>query len=215
MKTIIPRILLIIFLLIIFVSISAYSYVSAVSNSISDSVFRLHVIANSNSKEDQDLKLEIRDNLLNYMNSILLNTNSKKEAINIAKNHTEEFYKIAQDTISKYGYNYPINISIGKSDFPTKIYGDVSLPAGVYDALKVEIGSAKGKNWWCVMFPPLCFVDISSGIVPDESKELLEDELKSEEYDLITSTDNSKDISFKFKIVEFIEGIKINIAKKQ
>ena len=179
MKIIIPRILLIIFLLIIFVSISAYSYVSAVSNNISDSVFRLHVIANSNSKEDQNLKLEIRDNLLKYMNSLLLNTSSKEDAINIAENNIEEFYKIAENTISKYGYNYPINISVEKSNFPTKIYGDVTLPAGTYDALKVKIGSASGKNWWCVMFPPLCFVDISSGIVSEDSKKMLEEELSS------------------------------------
>ena len=213
MNHIFLKILLIILLFVIFISTSAYSYSSAVSNNIADSIFRLHVIANSNSSDDQTLKLEIRDNVLKYMNSILVNTNSKSEAINIVKSHINEIYSIAKTTCKTYGYDYPINISVGKSDFPTKVYGDVTLPAGIYDSLKIEIGSSSGKNWWCVMFPPLCFVDVSSGIVPAESKEILKNELDTEEFNLITSTDSSRELSFKFKIVEFIENLKISIAK--
>lgn len=205
--------LILLLLLILFVFISAYSYVSAVSYDISSNVFRLHVIANSNSEEDQDLKYLVRDNLINYMNSICSSTSSKEEAINLANAHIDEFYMIAEETIENAGYDYSVNITIGEYNFPTKQYGDISLPAGKYDALRVEIGSASGKNWWCVMFPPLCFVDVSSGIVPDESKELLQDGLNDEEYDLITTSDNSNDISFKFKIVEFIEGLKIGLSK--
>lgn len=214
MKNILLRFLLVLSLLIIFISISAYSYVSAVSNNISNSVFRLHVIANSDTQEDQNLKYTVRDNLLNYMNSFLSTTSTKEDAINIANEHLDDFYKIAKNTILEYGYDYSVNISISKHDFPTKIYGDVTLPAGVYDALRVEIGNASGQNWWCVMFPPLCFVDISSGVVPDESKESLQDELSDEEYDLITTSDSSDSIKFKFKVVEFIESLKINLAKK-
>ena len=81
--------------------------------------------------------------------------------------------KIAKDTVEKQGYSYDVSVEIGNFSFPTKQYGDISLPAGFYDALEVKIGNAKGKNWWCVMFPPLCFVDVSSGIVPDNSKETL------------------------------------------
>ena len=213
MNHIFLKILLIILLFVIFISTSAYSYSSAVSNNIADSIFRLHVIANSNSSDDQTLKLEIRDNVLKYMNSILVNTNSKSEAINIVKSHINEIYSIAKTTCKTYGYDYPINISVGKSDFPTKVYGDVTLPAGIYDSLKIEIGSSSGNNWWCVMFPPLCFVDVSSGIVPAESKEILKNKLDTEEFNLITSTDSSRELSFKFKIVEFIENLKISIAK--
>ena len=105
-----------------------------------------------------------------------------------------------------------INISIGNFPFPTKSYGDISLPAGYYDALKVEIGEAKGKNWWCVMFPSLCFVDVSNGIVPEESKEELQSTLLDEEYKLISSQDS--EYKFKFKIVELFENTKIFTAKK-
>lgn len=208
------RILLVLTLFLIYITFSVCSYVSAVSSDISDSVFRLHVIANSDSEEDQKLKYKIRDSLLEYMNSILSENTTKEEAMIVAKDHILDFYAIAREVVSNEGYDYLINITIGKYDFPTKDYGDISLPSGNYDALRVEIGEASGHNWWCVMFPPLCFVDVTSGVVPDESKEVLEDSLSGEEYDLITSSDNDADITFKFKIVEFIENIKMNLAKR-
>ena len=190
-------------LLFLYTYISALSYTSAVSNNISDSVFRLHIIANSNSDEDQILKLKIRDNLINYMNSISKNVLNKQEIINLAKKHQEDFYRIAKDTILENGYNYDAKIEIGNFFFPTKEYGDISLPAGFYDALKVEIGNADGQNWWCVMFPPLCFVDVTSGIVPDESKDTLKNQLDDEEYALISQT-NTGNVSFKFKLIELL-----------
>ena len=213
MKNSILKIALIFTLLLLFVSISAFSYVFAVSNNISDSVFRLHVIANSDSEEDQSLKLKVRDALLEYMNEISAEANSKEEAMKIANNHLENFYNISEKTIKDNGYSYPVEITIGKCDFPTKIYGDISLPSGTYDALRVKIGSSQGHNWWCVMFPPLCFVDVSSGIVPAESKEVLQDSLNDEEYELITSA-GSDGNTFKFKLVEFIENLKIGSAKQ-
>ena len=201
----IGRIFVILILLSLFILISAISYVDAVSNNIADSVFRLHVIANSNSKEDQELKLKVRDELLSYMNIISKDSTSKKEAMQIANEHKEEFTQIAEKVIKENGYNYTVNVQIGKADFPTKYYGDITLPAGTYDALKVQIGEAKGQNWWCVMFPPLCFVDVSTGIVPDNSKQELKQSLDDEEYDLISKTDNNE-ISFKFKIVELFQN---------
>ena len=201
----IGRIFVILILLSIFILISAISYVDAVSNNIADSVFRLHVIANSDSKEDQELKLKVRDELLSYMNIISKDSTSKQEAMQIANEHKEEFTQIAEKVIKENGYNYTVNVQIGKADFPTKYYGDITLPAGTYDALKVQIGEAKGQNWWCVMFPPLCFVDVSTGIVPDNSKQELKQSLDNEEYDLISKTDNNE-ISFKFKIVELFQN---------
>lgn len=199
------RIFVILILLSLFILISAISYVDAVSNNIADSVFRLHVIANSNSKEDQELKLKVRDELLSYMNIISKDSTSKQEAMQIANEHKEEFTQIAEKVIKENGYNYTVNVQIGKADFPTKYYGDITLPAGTYDALKVQIGEAKGQNWWCVMFPPLCFVDVSTGIVPDNSKQELKQSLDDEEYDLISKTDDNE-ISFKFKIVELFQN---------
>lgn len=208
----ISRLLLLIFLLTLFIFFSAYSYVTAVSSDISDSVFRLHVIANSDSQEDQNLKYKVRDALLEYMNTLCSSEFSKEEAMNIAGNHIDDFSNIAQDIVTQNGYDYPINVSIGKYNFPTKEYGDVSLPAGNYDALRVEIGSASGHNWWCVMFPPLCFVDVSSGVVPESSKELLQDGMSEEEYDLLTKSSDNSELNFKFKIVELFENLKLKLA---
>ena len=211
-KSIFYRVLLVILLLIVFVCFSSYSYVTAVSNGIADSVFRLHVIANSDSDEDQALKLKVRDSLLEYMNSLCSSTSSKEEAMRIANENIDDFTKIAQDVIYQNGYNYSVDVSVGSCDFPTKEYGDVSLPAGTYDALRVKIGSASGHNWWCVMFPPLCFVDVSSGIVPDDSKEILHDTMSDEEYDLVTSSDSDSELTFKFKLVEFFENFRLKLA---
>lgn len=202
------RFLVLIILFSIYVFICAFSYVNAVSANISSSVFRLHVIANSDSAEDQNLKYLVRDALIDYMNSVSKNSNSKDEAISIAYQHKSDFYKIAKKVINDNGYDYNVNISIGNFAFPTKNYGDISLPAGYYDALKVEIGNASGQNWWCVMFPPLCFVDISTGIVPEESKETIKDSLHTEEYNLINSAQTA-DVKFKFKLLEFFQNIKL------
>lgn len=201
------------FLLIIYIAICAISYAQTISTDISNSVFRLHVIANSDSKEDQDLKYKVRDSLLKYMNSICSNCSSKQEAINIVEEHKDNFKEIALQTIKENNYSYNVNINIGNFEFPTKTYGDISLPAGYYDALRVEIGEAKGKNWWCVMFPPLCFVDVSSGIVPEESKELIENNVSEEEFALI-SENSSNDIQFKFKLIEFFADKGLLTAKK-
>ena len=191
-----------ILLLFLYTTINAISYVEAVSTDISDSVFRLHVIANSDSNEDQSLKYKVRDNLLKYMNNICSDCSSKQEAIDLVTEHQEEFKQVALDTIKKEGYSYNVKINIGNFEFPTKQYGDISLPAGYYDALIVEIGEAKGRNWWCVMFPSLCFIDVSSGIVPEESKEELQNILSDDEYSIIS--DNSDNgIKLKFKLIEF------------
>jgi len=196
------KIILTLFILFsIYTTICAISYVQAVSSDISNSVFRLHVIANSNSDDDQALKYKVRDNLLHYMNDICSNCKSKQEAINIVTEHNDKFKQIALETIKNEGYSYNVNINIGNFKFPTKHYGDISLPAGYYDALKVEIGDAKGRNWWCVMFPSLCFVDISSGIVPNKSKEELKNVLSDEEYSVI-SDDSNPEMQFKFKLLE-------------
>ena len=182
------------------------------SEEIRSDVLRLHVIANSDSVEDQNLKYKVRDALLEYMNSICADASSKEDAMNIASEHLDNFREIAQKVVYDNNYNYPVTVEIGQYNFPTKHYGDVSLPSGIYDALRVKIGTASGQNWWCVMFPPLCFVDVSSGIVPDDSKDLLQDNMSDEEYDLITNSNDNSSLTFKFKIVELFENIKVKLA---
>ena len=201
------------FLLFLYTTICAFSYAQNISTDISNSVFRLHVIANSDSKEDQNLKYKVRDTLLKHMKELCCDCKNKDEAIKIVKEHLEEFKQIALQTIKDNGYSYNININIGNFEFPTKEYGDISLPAGFYDALKVEIGEAKGQNWWCVMFPPLCFIDVTSGMVPEESKKQLENDLSEEEFALV-SEDSDIKIQFKFKILEFFNGNGFTTAKK-
>lgn len=202
---------LVIILLFIYTIICAFSYVNAVSTNIQESVFRLHVIANSNSSEDQDLKYIVRDKVLEYINKFSKTLLSKDEIIVFTKNNISEIQKLVEETIYENGYNYSVKLNIGNFAFPTKSYGDISFPAGFYDALKIEIGEAKGQNWWCVMFPPLCFVDVTSGIVPDDSKATIKENLSYEEYNLLSKS--TKDISFKFKIVEMFQNIGIKLAQ--
>ena len=204
---------LLMLLLFLYVFVCAKSYVSAVSTDLSNAVFRLHVIANSDSSEDQELKLKVRDSLLDYMDDICSNCSTKEEAISLAKSHQEDFQKIAEKTILNNGYNYSVKININNFYFPTKNYGDISLPAGYYDALRVEIGEAKGQNWWCVMFPSLCFIDVSSGVVDENAKDNLEQNLDEESYHIISDNDSTK-IKFKFKIIEFFAEKGLFTAKQ-
>lgn len=182
---------------------SAQSYAKTISSDLSNNFFRLHILANSNSAEDQELKFKVRDKIIEYMNNH--NFTSKEDAIYYVENNLSELYKIAKNTINDNGYTYSINIEVGNFYFPTKTYGNLSLPAGFYDGIKIEIGNAEGQNWWCSLFPPLCFVDISSGIIEDDDLNKLENELSNEEFNLITEQNTSNtDIKFKFKIVELL-----------
>ena len=205
-KSAYKKIILLLLLLFIFIFFCAINYVNSVSSNISDNILRLHIIANSDSVSDQNLKYVVRDNILNYMNNCNINISSKDDLIKYIEENKDLFYDLAYDTIHKYGYDYDVSISIGKYDFPTKSYGDITLPAGTYDALRIEIGDAVGQNWWCVMFPPLCFIDATTGIVPDASKELLQNNLDIEEYNLISDTYET-DIQVKFKIVEYFNNL--------
>ena len=205
--------LILIILLFFYVGISAISYATTVSSDISDSVFRLHVLANSDSEEDQNLKYKVRDTLIAYLEDIAKDTSSKEEVMQLVTNHLQDFETIAKQTITENGYSYDVTVEVGNFDFPTKNYGDISLPAGYYDALRVKIGEAKGQNWWCVMFPPLCFVNVTSGIVPEESKETMKENLNEEEYALISNQDSST-VQFKFKLIEWLQNTNILTAKK-
>lgn len=197
-------------LVFIYIALLSFNYSKAISSNLSDSVFRLHIIANSDSSADQELKLKVRDNIINYMNTLTSSSSDKKDVISMVNNHLDSFKEIALNTIKENGYNYDVNIEIGNFHFPTKSYGDISFPAGNYDALKIEIGDAIGQNWWCVLFPPLCFVNSSTGVVPDDSKNTLKENINSESYEIISegnnSNDNTSDIKIKFKIIEFFNN---------
>ena len=197
--------------LIIFIQFllcSAYCFSKYTSSDLSSNLLRLHVVANSNSVEDQNLKLKVRDSIINYINSISINSSSKKDMIQKLSNHKNDIVRIANEIIAENGYNYNVGVEIINSNFPTKNYGSIYLPNGNYDALNINIGSAQGQNWWCVLFPPLCFVDTSSPTFSDESYELLQNSLSSENFSIINKDSSTSEI--KFKIVEIINNFTSN-----
>ena len=191
------------------VLVTAVSYISWQVNDIEDSVLRLHIVANSDSDEDQALKLKVRDEVVDRCGFLFENCVSAEQSIKTAADNIGFIKYVAEQVITENGYNYDADCQVTQCSFPTKQYerpGDsvVSLPRGEYNALNIKIGAAKGKNWWCVMYPPLCFVD-GVASVPDETDELLKSQLTASEYELITETDRPE-IKIKFKIAELLGG---------
>uniref|UniRef100_UPI003562892B stage II sporulation protein R n=1 Tax=Lutispora sp. TaxID=2828727 RepID=UPI003562892B len=155
----------------------------SVLGDIKDKIIRLHVVANSDSPEDQAIKLQIRDAIIKELEPKLENLKNQEEVKNLISANMDNLIAAAEEEMARLGKSFPIDIELGTYEFPTKVYGDLSFPAGSYQALNVKIGEAQGKNWWCVMFPPLCFVDIAQGVISEktleEFKEILdEDELE-------------------------------------
>ena len=171
-------------------------YSTTVNSNLSENIVRLHILANSDSVEDQKLKLQVRDAILKHSRANFI----KKSDV---KTKLDEYKEIAETVISEKGYDYPVEVEYGNFKFPTKEYNNIRLPAGNYDALRVKIGNAEGQNWWCVMFPPLCFVDGTTDSVYAEEK--LQSSLNKESYDIITTSTQNGVFPFevKFKIVEF------------
>lgn len=198
---------IILFLFFAFVFCLAKSYADTIFTNISDNFLRLHVIANSDTTEDQMLKYEIRDTILNYISPYLKNANSKQEAIDILNKNINEIYKLSYNVLENHNLDYPLKISVSNSKFPTKDYSNIVLPEGNYDALKVEIGDAKGQNWWCVMFPSICIIDSTNCNFNEESNQLIKENLDTEEFSIITKNNSSSNIKIKFKLIELFENI--------
>ena len=196
------RIILIIFLLFIYLLFSIFCYASNISNDLENNIFRLHILANSDSIEDQSLKLKVRDNIISYLEKICDNCNSKDDFINIVNLNSHNLKEIASNTVNAYGFNYDIDIQISNFYFPTKHYGNISFPAGYYDGLKIQIGDAKGQNWWCSLFPPLCFTDVSSGIIDENSEKDLKNNISEEEFSIVCSSNGI--YKLKFRLIEFL-----------
>lgn len=181
------------------------AYSQNVQQGIADKVVRFHVRANSDSQEDQTLKLCVRDSVLEQMRPILADSAGKEETKVLLQEAFPEIRQAARRVIKEQGYDYEVKVSLVEEVFPMKQYGDLSFPAGVYDALRVDIGKAEGQNWWCVMFPPMCFVDVTSGEVNQESKDNLAETLTQEEYTVISALGEESGVTpvIKFKIVEW------------
>ena len=158
-----------------------------VQKSLADEVFRFHVIANSNSKEDQALKLKVKENVIAYMEEMLPESDSVEMTKEWAVSNMQEIERIAKLTLEAEACRDEVKGSIVNCYFPDKSYGDVTFPEGYYDALRIEIGEAEGENWWCVLYPNLCFFDAVHAVVPDEGKDKLKQVLDEEEYKMITA----------------------------
>lgn len=189
-------------------------YSEKISRGLEENIIRLHVVANSDSQEDQALKTDVKNAVVEYMASKLKGSSDINESKEIIDANIENIRELVCKTIKTYEKNYQVEIDTGKFPFPTKTYGDISLPAGNYQALRIKIGKGEGSNWWCVLFPPLCFVDVTHGAVPDSVKEELRNNLTEEEYGIITTADSEKDIPIKirFKIIEFFQDSRMKFS---
>ena len=168
---------------------------------LADKVVRLHVLANSDSEEDQALKLRVRDAVLEQATAILEQSADRREAESRLRGQLLELERIAAKEIAAEGYDYPVTVNLENTDFPTKEYDGFTLPAGEYLALRVIIGEGKGQNWWCVVFPPLCTA--ASADVPASA---LAAGFSEEEVGLIT--EDNQGYVLKFKAVEWWETLK-------
>lgn len=168
-----------------------------------DSIIRFHVIANSDSEEDQNLKLKVKNKVIEYLYDKLDKSESLEESRQIIKDNMEDVKKIASQVINNSNYSYDVKVELGRENFPDKAYGNIVLPQGNYEAFRVIIGQGEGKNWWCVMFPPLCFVDESKAQVQyEETEEKLKHQINDK--DISEENNNTK---IKFKVVEVIKDL--------
>ena len=185
--------------IIAFVLTVIYSVIpfQAVCAEIPNDVFRFHILANSDSEEDQALKLKVRDKVLEKTKILFDTANSKSDAEKFVKANLETIEKIAQNEVYKNGYNYPVKAEIVNMHFDTRYYESYTLPSGMYDALRITIGNAKGHNWWCVMYPSICISTV------DEGKDRAKDALSDDEYSVVTDDK----VEYKFFIVELFQKI--------
>ena len=168
---------------------------------IATRVLRFHVVANSDSKADQSLKLKVRDAIGTYMAPRVKEADSMAECEKIVEASIPDILQTAENVIKKEGYEYSVTASLGQADFPVKTYGAYTFPEGEYEALNVVIGEGDGHNWWCVMYPNMCFSGSAYEIVDEEAKESLERALTPEEYESLME---DKNYEIRFKYLSFL-----------
>lgn len=156
----------------------------------------MHILANSDSAADQSLKLSVRDRVLAECSRYYDGCADKDGAIAVTRGHLSEIEDLANDEIRAQGFSYSVSAEITQADFDTRYYGDFTMPAGRYDALRLTIGDGGGKNWWCVLYPSLCV----GAACEDEMQKHLDDG----EYRVVTSDR----FDFRFKLVEVYESVR-------
>lgn len=148
---------------------------------IAGEILRFHVLANSDSEGDQEEKLKVRDAVVRKLQPLLEKSSSREETEKILLQQMDMIEETAGTVVN----SKKVKVSLTKDWFPEKTYGDCTFPSGEYRALRIEIGEARGHNWWCVLYPGLCFTDTVHGVVTEEGKEKLEGLLEEETYDFI------------------------------
>jgi len=178
-------------------------------------LIRFHVLANSDSPQDQQLKLKVRDRIIAEMKGKLSLSSSVDETREILNNHLYYMKAMAKEELEENNSSYDVQVMLGDYNFPTKKYGDVVLAAGKYEALRIVIGEGEGQNWWCVMFPPLCFIDIKKGLIDEATRRELKNVLSEEEYQLVNTIDNDKGLSLELrsKVWDLIRASREQIYK--
>lgn len=191
------------------------AYGGLAQKKIADNIVRLHIIANSDQASDQELKLKVRDAVLDHMRNEIPEGASREEAVAYIQNNLSEIRQVAERVLRDNGSDAKVVARYGAFPFPTRSYGNITLPAGVYESVRIELGEARGQNWWCVMFPPLCVADDNTLQIPPEAQEQLQETLGMEGYRLITDVGDIKntEIQVKFRIVEWVQNSRIKLEK--
>lgn len=177
----------------------------SIQEGIAEEVLRFHVIANSDSSEDQALKLLIKDQLVAYLAPLVRDCENLSEVKEVVETQLPTLITLANNSISKQGFPYTASAALEDCYFPLKVYGSYTFPPGYYHALRVKLGKAEGRNWWCVMFPPLCFVDETYSIVDQKSGKKLSKLLTEEEYE--TLINKKTPIKVRLKLLEAIKEL--------
>lgn len=165
---------------------------SEMQGELAEQVFRFHVLANSDSEEDQALKMKVKEAIIAYMKQELPQSDSVETTKKWARENLVQIEQVAAEIIEEEGYEYSVKAEVTTCDFPDKTYGDITFPAGEYEALRIEIGQAKGQNWWCVLYPNLCFIDAVHAVVPEKGKNELKEVLEEDTYEMVTTTTRFK-----------------------
>lgn len=186
------------------ITASQVLYAGQIQRQIAGKVIRFHVLANSDTAEDQQLKLQVRDAVGEMMQEKLKNADSMTECRQIIQDNLDEIRRCAENVIREKEYAYEVEAGLEQSRFPRKAYGRAVLPAGEYEALEITIGSGEGHNWWCVMYPNLCFSGSMYRIDNDTNGEKLEQVLSPEEYKAVME---SKDYKIRFRFLKFLDHL--------
>ena len=173
-----------------------------IQQGIAAQVIRFHVLADSDSAWDQANKLAVRDAVLDYLNDVLPENMNVVQTENFIENHLKNIRQVAEETLARRDCSDPVQAQLVQDDFPEKTYGDCTFPAGTYEALRISIGRAEGHNWWCMIYPGLCFNGESGFSISEENKTLLRGVLTEEEFQTVAGEGK---IRLGFKILGFLE----------